>query len=607
MAKCCLHRWLCCLMLLAVASAVNAQLTHYEYWFDNDFAGRHTLPWSADANGGISSGIETGNLDAGLHLLNIRVRQADGYYSPVSTQPFLNLRNDGADAMEYWLDDDFDHRASVTLGTGGSLSLPLEPLLGSQLMQSVGIHRINLRVRYGGVYTPVYSSVIFKSRQTDNPFELEYWLDDNVDIKSVTMAPGDSLFRVSLSDVSFGLHLFHTRGLLNGLYSPVSSSLVFKGVVSNKPTFFEYWFDNDFENVTRTSISLPDSIVSLSLPVSTKSGVHWFHSRILCGDIYSPIYSSVVLNGMCGDDMVMEYWLDNDFEHRGTLLPSTSGSVVAFADELDLSGSGPGLHMMHYRVADTSGLLAGPTDSTQVMVLRADKGDVNQDGVIDIGDVPALVSFIFGRQAATYSFSEADQNEDGKIQVNDLVMLINVILDLSMDNADAIAPRLASLRQDDGALSFSIDNPQLYTGVQFDLHLADGQNLGRITTGDASHAYLCRMIDRNTARVVVYSANNASFQNENVASIVLGGGATGDVTVSNIRIADANAITVPSQSLLLSDVTAVWDINKDEPDTDIDSDVFTTSGIRISNGSAFAGITDIPVVYIRNGRKELRE
>ncbi len=471
------YRLLCCIILITVTSAMRAQTSHCEYWFDNDYTSHKTIiPWNSESAGGIDFEIETDHLPSGLHWLNVRVARSDGYYSPIATSYFFKQYS----------------------------------------------------------FSPQYD--------------------------------GDSVI-------------------------------------------LEYWFDNSIENRSELPVELKDSVmlVSSSIDIDSDStvtkGVHRLNVRIVAKNRFSPFSSKVFLNGMTGNDMRMEYWLDSDFEHRGTVQPSALDSVVAFTDELNLSHATPGIHMMHFRVTDMTGTIAGPADSTQVMVLVPYKGDVNQDGTIDIGDVPALVSFIFGREKPTFSFSEADQNEDGRIQVNDLVMLVNVILDYHLGDADLVAPRLASVRHSDGIVSLGIDNPQMFTGVQFDMHLTDGQQPSRIIPGDASHSYLCRMIDGNTVRVVVYSVNSATFRNESAVTIALGGDVTGDVTISNIRMADVNATTVPSEQVTLSDVTAVQDIYSDG--TSGSDEVFTISGIRLtSDGTPIHG-SDIPVIYIRNGRKTL--
>ena len=57
------------------------------------------------------------------------------------------------------------------------------------------------------------------------------------------------------------------------------------------------------------------------------------------------------------------------------------------------------------------------------------KGDVNGDGIINISDVTALISFVLNDQAtSTFYRDAADLNEDGSVNITDLTVLINLVL-----------------------------------------------------------------------------------------------------------------------------------------------------------------------------------
>ncbi|MFQ6093641.1 MAG: dockerin type I repeat-containing protein [bacterium] len=57
------------------------------------------------------------------------------------------------------------------------------------------------------------------------------------------------------------------------------------------------------------------------------------------------------------------------------------------------------------------------------------KGDVNNDGQIDVTDVLLLVNFILGFQEPTADqFWAADYNNDNALNVLDVVLLVNEIL-----------------------------------------------------------------------------------------------------------------------------------------------------------------------------------
>jgi hypothetical protein len=53
------------------------------------------------------------------------------------------------------------------------------------------------------------------------------------------------------------------------------------------------------------------------------------------------------------------------------------------------------------------------------------RGDVNNDGYVDISDVVELVNIILNSQSGN---PRADVNEDGNVDISDVVELVNIIL-----------------------------------------------------------------------------------------------------------------------------------------------------------------------------------
>ena len=56
------------------------------------------------------------------------------------------------------------------------------------------------------------------------------------------------------------------------------------------------------------------------------------------------------------------------------------------------------------------------------------RGDVNDDGKVDVSDVTALISYILGNITSGVNLSASDANEDGNIDVSDVTMIIAYVL-----------------------------------------------------------------------------------------------------------------------------------------------------------------------------------
>ena len=56
------------------------------------------------------------------------------------------------------------------------------------------------------------------------------------------------------------------------------------------------------------------------------------------------------------------------------------------------------------------------------------KGDVNEDGNVDISDVVATVNYILGTTPAVFNLTAADVNDDNGVDISDVVGIVNMIL-----------------------------------------------------------------------------------------------------------------------------------------------------------------------------------
>ena len=56
------------------------------------------------------------------------------------------------------------------------------------------------------------------------------------------------------------------------------------------------------------------------------------------------------------------------------------------------------------------------------------KGDANEDGLINISDITAIINYILQKETGKFNVSNADFNDDGLINMTDVTDIINLIL-----------------------------------------------------------------------------------------------------------------------------------------------------------------------------------
>lgn len=205
---------LACLLALIPGGLVAQTLTGYEFWFDDDFAGRKTFTTSGSYRE-IRLSADTYFMPVGVHKISFRVRQSDGYYSAVSSSLFLKRVSAEATTLEYWFDDNFDQRESrVISDTQEEQQLALD--LRSNTLYPPGFHQLKMRVTVAGQGVSTVCSAGVLKISAGKVSTLEYWVDDdysNVRTIDAQTIEGGYVFTsdLDMSGVAPGYHSLYMR------------------------------------------------------------------------------------------------------------------------------------------------------------------------------------------------------------------------------------------------------------------------------------------------------------------------------------------------------------------------------------------------------------
>ena len=259
----------CLLSLLPILTQAQS-LTKYEYWFDDNFSGRK----SGNLNGTnqlVNTSIATDGLDNGVHKFSFRARQSDGYYSAITSSLFLKRTAATSSQMEYWFDDNFDQRGSISIGnTEEEQELNLD--LRDNTKFPMGFHKLNIRVTMEGKgESAIYSSPILKL-SAGTAASLEYWIDDDIahsrTIDGKLASDGkDYLFvtDLDLGNVTPGYHRLYCRA--------VSSSKRTSSAVTMTPIMVKSKY-NEPSNLMVTECNIVvDNGESIDVPIVNQKEV----------------------------------------------------------------------------------------------------------------------------------------------------------------------------------------------------------------------------------------------------------------------------------------------------------------------------------------------
>ena len=178
-----------------------------------------------------------------------------------------------------------------------------------------------------------------------------------------------------------------------------------------------------------------------------------------------------------------------------------------------------------------------------IVVNNVTKGDVNDDGEINVSDIVEIVNYIMGKPSAKFVEAAADLNEDGEVNVTDIVKVVTIIM--STNNARQRAPmaestdndKLTLVENENNALSLCLNNESGYVASQFDIHLSGSQTLEGIMLNSIrskDHVMTYTKTNNDTYRVIVYSLGNQAYTGNNGELLSIQVSGTGSVDIDNI-------------------------------------------------------------------------
>lgn len=190
------------------------------------------------------------------------------------------------------------------------------------------------------------------------------------------------------------------------------------------------------------------------------------------------------------------------------------------------------------------------------------KGDVNNDGHVDVADLTGVVHFILNESTANLVFDSADMDESETVEINDYAALVKLILNSPNTNASmarrspANLENLISLCSNDGGEIFvSLLEDRQFTGLQFDLILPDGVTLAENGIRSESPQHGCWSVRQEDGRyrILCSSMSNAELHEGLVLRLKTDGYADGVASVCNVVLSDINSTrheAAPAETLL---------------------------------------------------------
>lgn len=183
----------------------------------------------------------------------------------------------------------------------------------------------------------------------------EYWLDNVYNEKNAWITSDrDIMFTIEIDHLEPGFHYlnFQTIDAKTNQRGAVSRYPFLVKNVASTIKSYEYWFDNDYENVKYRSDENSFNAFPVNIAHLT-AGLHYFNFRTRdVSGAWGVIARYLFMVQDDASSMVSyEYWFDNDFEGRTEI----KGSVSTSNMPINIAHLTPGLHYLNFRTQSAAG------------------------------------------------------------------------------------------------------------------------------------------------------------------------------------------------------------------------------------------------------------
>ena len=182
------------------------------------------------------------------------------------------------------------------------------------------------------------------------------------------------------------------------------------------------------------------------------------------------------------------------------------------------------------------------------------RGDVNNDGEVNIADVNTLIDIILGGRFDDATMRRADVNEDGEISIADINSVIDIILNPGsmtaaiVDTGDMLHIDDVTLRPgEERSLLVTLEHAEAYSALQCDITLPSGLTLVDVAATQGQLTETCSLDDQRV-RTLIYSMDKRPFDAEGKAVLTLivradnALATNSQIDLNNIVLADDNNI-----------------------------------------------------------------
>lgn len=589
----------------------------YEYWLDDSYEAK-TVKESAAEFTALAVSLE--GLSSGVHYFNCRAYNERGEYgSPVRKMFYIPQTKVNGNASiasaEYWLDDDYTNKVSVS-GSDVQQAFTIDI---SHL--SSGVHYFNYRAadnegNYGNIIRQMFYIAHTSEASAGEIAEYEYWIDDDIENKVTgTDSKKEYVFNIDIARLELGEHTFNFRGkdALGNWGETFSETFEITEYV---PSLDER-ANLDVQEITvhqgeseQVAITMnnKDEIIMTEFYMELPEGLH-----IATDD---DGYLDATLSDRADRTHTLEVEKGNDglyhflaYSNKNKPFVGTEGALINVSLTCDANVEA-GTYQGKLR-----GILMSNTDKQaieqaditfNIEVTDFVPGDLNNDGRINGMDIVEMVTLIMEKQYLRAADLYPVGNPDGVINGMDLVQEVELVMSQSAkNNAPSTSigkiERMMLKNNGLGVSTLDIQSDRQFILAQMTVELSTGLTLNAISS-DRNHTAIFKQTGENQYMVLCYSNQNYSFE-ANTNAIEFHCTGSGNIKVKDVLLIDTDKQECMGTDVLSGEVTGIEGIDI-EQSTIGNPSIYDLQGRNIGNSNVNGQSSKLQKgVYIINKQK----
>lgn len=244
------------------------------------------------------------------------------------------------------------------------------------------------------------------------------------------------------------------------------------------------------------------------------------------------------------------------------------------------------------------------------------RGDANNSGAVNVADITAVVSKIYGVEPANFNFKAADVNESGTLNVADITGIVSIIYSGNSTGSNGAKmrgesdssismPTVTVFAGSEVRIPIYIQNAENISSFQFDLTIPENIMATGVEQALDNRPGIGGYVDDNTYRVMSYSASNRCFFDSSVpvAYVTIGTDESLAPGVYDIMLGSAVVSAqgeeenpgIANATIVVVDPTSITNI---DAENDKYTQIVSVSGVKVSEKQP-------KNVYIVNGKKQI--